>query len=72
MQDLENLKKNTCNVVIVMYVDVPSIPIAPIIMHDVSMGSKDIMALVEGLDVLANMSTVIDEAMSLWEKFVGW
>jgi len=30
------------------------------------------MALVEGLDVLANMSTVIDETMSLWEKFVGW
>lgn len=65
MQDLENLKKNTCTIAMVMYVDVPSIPIAPIVMHDVSMGSKVIVALVEGLDVLANMSMVINKAMSL-------
>jgi len=50
MQDLENSKKNTCITTMVKYVDVPSIPIAPIVMHDVTMGSKDILAFAKGLD----------------------
>jgi hypothetical protein len=55
----------------VKHVDVPSIPIAPIVMHDVSMGSKDIMEFAKGLDVLASMSMVINKVMSLWEKNSG-